>query len=71
MKTVRYLGTAPGQPGCVRISGDVYRRGHQYNVTNQRAAQLVRNGGFVVITNERAANSLRRRSKEASSYGNR
>jgi len=67
MKTIEYLGNASGQPGCVRISGKTYQRGERYRVTDKRAVDLVRKGGFVVIINELAANSLRRRIKEATS----
>jgi hypothetical protein len=55
MKRVRYTGTAPGQSGCVRISGEEYRRGEQYDVTDRRAAKLMRAGGFVVVDDQQAA----------------
>lgn len=46
MKNLIYLGTGPGQSNCVRIGGNLYRRGESYRVTDEQAKTLLGKGGF-------------------------
>ena len=55
MAEIRYDGTAPGQAEEIKISGKVYRRGETYQETKKEARELVRRGGFKVLTNPNQA----------------
>lgn len=48
MARIVYLGTAPGQAGCIAIGGNKFRRGEVYEMstTDIKRLRLLERGGF-------------------------
>ncbi len=47
MRTLIYVGDAPGQSGAIRIDGELYCRGNEYKVGLKLARRLLILGGFI------------------------